>query len=89
MKAAITGGAGFIGSRLTEELLKHHEVKIIDNLSSGNQKNIPEEAEFEKRDIKKEISRMPLATLTLSFTLQQIPKSIRSRRTGTRISTRT
>lgn len=53
MRAAITGGAGFIGSRLAEELLKQHQVKIIDNLSSGNRKNIPEEAKFEKRDIKK------------------------------------
>jgi UDP-glucose 4-epimerase len=52
MRAAITGGAGFIGSRLAEQLLKQHEVKIIDNLSSGNRENIPEEAEFEKRDIK-------------------------------------
>ena len=51
MRAAITGGAGFIGSRLAEELLKQHKVKIIDNLSSGNRKNIPEEAKFEKRDI--------------------------------------
>ena len=53
MRAAITGGAGFIGSRLAEELLKQHQVKIIDNLSSGNRENIPEEAKFEKRDIKK------------------------------------
>jgi UDP-glucose 4-epimerase len=52
MRAAITGGAGFIGSRLAEELLKQHQVKIIDNLSSGNRKNIPEKAEFEKIDIK-------------------------------------
>ena len=52
MRAAITGGAGFIGSRLAEELLKQHQVKIIDNLSSGNRVNIPEEAEFEKIDIK-------------------------------------
>ncbi|NMJ77384.1 NAD-dependent epimerase/dehydratase family protein [Nanohaloarchaea archaeon] len=52
MRAAITGGAGFIGSKLAEELLKQHEVKIIDNLSSGNRENIPEQAEFEKIDIK-------------------------------------
>jgi UDP-glucose 4-epimerase len=52
MRAAITGGAGFIGSRLAEELLKQHQVKIIDNLSSGKKENIPEEAELIEHDIK-------------------------------------
>lgn len=41
MKALITGGMGFIGSHLAEELLKKgHKVCIIDNLSTGNIKNI-------------------------------------------------
>jgi nucleoside-diphosphate-sugar epimerase len=32
----VTGGAGFIGSHLTEELLKEgHEVTILDNFSNG------------------------------------------------------
>jgi UDP-glucose 4-epimerase len=52
MKVAVTGGAGFIGSRLSEKLLEKHEVKIIDNFSSGNRENIPEEAEVLKADIK-------------------------------------
>ena len=52
MNTAVTGGAGFIGSRLTEELLENHEVKIIDNLSSGREENIPEDAEFFRADIK-------------------------------------
>src|SRR5215208_7222014 len=34
-KILITGGAGFIGSHLTDELLAHNfEVRIFDNLSS-------------------------------------------------------
>ncbi len=41
MRCAVTGGAGFIGSSLAEELLNQgHEVVIIDDLSTGNHANI-------------------------------------------------
>ena len=41
MKNLITGGAGFIGSHLAEELLRRkEEVVVIDNLSTGNMENI-------------------------------------------------
>ncbi|MHC4167889.1 MAG: GDP-mannose 4,6-dehydratase [Planctomycetota bacterium] len=41
MKALVTGGAGFIGSHLTERLLDDgHQVAIIDNLSTGSLENI-------------------------------------------------
>ena len=41
MKCLITGGAGFIGSHLSEELLNRgNEVYIIDDLSTGSIKNI-------------------------------------------------
>ncbi|MGA8849154.1 MAG: SDR family oxidoreductase [Dehalococcoidia bacterium] len=37
----VTGGAGFIGSHLAEELLKHrHKVIILDDLSTGKLENI-------------------------------------------------
>lgn len=52
MRIAITGGAGFIGSNLAEELTEDHEVVIVDNLSSGLEQNIPENVEFENVDIK-------------------------------------
>lgn len=52
MRIAVTGGAGFIGSRLAEKLLERHEVRIVDNFSSGTEENIPEEAELVKQDIK-------------------------------------
>ncbi len=41
MKNLITGGAGFIGSHLAEELLRRkEEVVVIDNLSTGSMDNI-------------------------------------------------
>jgi nucleoside-diphosphate-sugar epimerase len=41
VKALITGGAGFIGSHLAEQLLQRgHEVGVIDNLSTGSIENI-------------------------------------------------
>ncbi len=43
MKALITGGAGFIGSHLAEELLRQgHEVVALDNLSTGRVENLRE-----------------------------------------------
>jgi UDP-glucose 4-epimerase len=37
----VTGGAGFIGSHLVEELLRRgHTVRILDNLSSGRRENV-------------------------------------------------
>ena len=41
MRALITGGAGFIGSHLSEALLgSGHQVMILDNLSTGSIENI-------------------------------------------------
>ena len=39
-RAAITGGAGFIGSNLAEELATDNTVIIIDDLSTGREENI-------------------------------------------------
>ena len=39
-RVVITGGAGFIGSNLAEELAKDNEVVILDDLSTGQRENI-------------------------------------------------
>ena len=47
MKILITGGAGFIGTNLTLNLLSSgYEVKVFDDLSTGLKANIPKDAEF-------------------------------------------
>lgn len=52
MKVVVTGGAGFIGSRLAEKLQESHEVTVLDNLSSGTEENISEDMEMVEADIK-------------------------------------
>jgi nucleoside-diphosphate-sugar epimerase len=41
VKLIVTGGCGFIGSNLVEELVKRgHEVIVVDDLSLGTRENI-------------------------------------------------
>ena len=43
MLTLVTGGAGFIGSHLTEALLlRGHQVIVIDNLACGRRENLPD-----------------------------------------------
>lgn len=49
----VTGGAGFIGSHLSERLLRHgYRVRVLDNLSFGRREWIPSGAEFFEGDIR-------------------------------------
>ncbi|GAB6390581.1 NAD-dependent epimerase/dehydratase family protein [Stutzerimonas marianensis] len=50
----VTGGAGFIGSNLVDLLLAQgHSVRVLDNLSTGKQANLPSDprVEFIKGDV--------------------------------------
>lgn len=52
-KILITGGAGFIGTHMSNFLIKKkYKVKIIDNLIYGNKANIHKKADFKKGDIR-------------------------------------
>jgi len=49
----VIGGAGFIGSHLTDKLVElGHRVVVLDNLSNGKKENINPNAEFVKSDIR-------------------------------------
>lgn len=52
-RVLVTGGAGFIGSHLTELLLNRgYRVRVVDNLSYGKRKWVPRDAEFLQGDIR-------------------------------------
>jgi len=59
-KILITGGAGFIGSHLVNELvLQKNRVIVVDNLSSGKKENVHPKATFYKTDVRdKKISQI-------------------------------
>jgi UDP-glucose 4-epimerase len=53
MKVLVTGGAGFIGSRIADRLLTEgHEVVILDDLSAGHVENLPIRSRFYQMDLR-------------------------------------
>jgi UDP-glucose 4-epimerase len=61
LKALVTGGAGFIGSHVTDALLAEgYAVTVLDNLSSGKRAQVPAAAAFVHADI-----RSPEAAATI------------------------
>lgn len=52
-RALVTGGAGFIGSHLSERLIELGvEVTILDNFSSGFETNVPKSAKVVRADVR-------------------------------------
>jgi len=52
MKCLVTGGAGFLGSHIVDELVRRKEqVLVLDNLSSGERDNVSGKAVFVEGDV--------------------------------------
>ena len=79
----VTGGAGFIGSHLVEELVKQGQrVRVIDNLSTGKGENIEpflEKIEFIDGDIR-DLGLVRKAMEGVDYVLHQaaVPSVLRS-----------
>lgn len=60
----ITGGAGFIGSHIADKLIDDNKVTIIDNLSTGNLKNLKEPEHENLKILKEDIRNSNFNELT-------------------------
>ena len=90
MRVLVTGGAGFIGSHICDELLKNgHYVLVIDNLSTGSLDNIKHNMEnenfsFEHVDINNKercyiaLKQHKIDTICHQAAMGSVPRSIQS-----------
>src|SRR5688572_3809559 len=76
----VTGGCGFIGSHLVEQLLSDgHEVRVLDDLSSGDRQRVPATAEFVEGSIlDPDTIRGALAGINGVFHLAAVASVVRS-----------
>lgn len=61
MNVLVTGGAGFIGSHLTDALVSEHDVTVFDDFSSGRRANVHPSAEVFEGDLRNERQLMTAA----------------------------
>jgi nucleoside-diphosphate-sugar epimerase len=80
----VTGGAGFIGSHLAEELLRRgHKVRVLDSLVTGKRQNLAQipKAEFLEGDVA-DVATCRKAVEGIEFVLHQaaipsVPRSVK------------
>ena len=82
MKAAVVGGAGFIGSNLVDALVSRGEdVVVVDNLSTGYRRNLNPAAPLHEIDIATDSERLTSAlhgrdVVFLTAAMPRVPRSI-------------
>jgi nucleoside-diphosphate-sugar epimerase len=82
MKAAVVGGAGFIGSNLVDALVERgDDVLVVDNISTGYQANLNPAAAFREVDIAVDSERLTAAlhgreVVFHTAALARVPRSI-------------
>lgn len=76
MKILVTGGAGFIGSNLTTELIKRgYDVMVLDNFTTGARENVPASARLFEADIRNlEAIRPAFEGVDYVFHLAALPR---------------
>lgn len=59
MKALVTGGAGFIGSHIVDQLIANqHEVVVLDDLSTGDRRNVPADVRMVVQDVAENLDEL-------------------------------
>ena len=82
MKAAVVGGAGFIGSNLVDALVEHgDDVLVVDDLSTGHRRNLNPAAPLHAVDIAVDSEGLTTAlqgreVVFLTAALARVPRSI-------------
>ena len=57
MRVVVTGGAGFIGSALVDQLVKRgDQILVIDNFSAGSEENLEEAKNASAKELVIELS---------------------------------
>ncbi len=52
MHALVTGGAGFIGSHIVDALVHDHDVRVLDDLSTGKADRVPDDVTLVTGDVR-------------------------------------